>query len=222
MTYREVLELFKHPYADQTGEESVDFPWSDQAIINYLLILKSAYLTDLIKSGEDVDHLTYISICMELEDASPRECPCAPPSGCIWVKTVKKAPRFLDKIRITTIDGNVEYDFVEWNKVSTKTHSRIKSIASKNTYYTTKNGHIFLPLDIFKKTINITGISEDNYLSLVASCNITPEQLCNPLDTEFGVSSEDLDIILQKAWRLIPSVRGMAAIDLMNNDTANQ
>ena len=220
MTYKEVIELYKHAYADQTGEESVDFPWSDQAILNYLLILKNAHLTDLIKSGQDIDSLSYISVCMDLEEADVRDCPCAPPSGCIWVKTRNKAPRFIDKIRVTNIGGNSEYNFVEWDKVKTKTTSRINSIKSSSDYYTTKNGFIYLPLDIFKKTINITGISEDNYLTLVASCNITPEQLCNPLDTDFGVSSKDLDMILQKAWRLIPSVRGMAAIDLMNNDSA--
>lgn len=221
MTYKEVAELFKHAYADQTGQESVDFPWSDQAIINYLLILKNTWFTDLIKSGNDIDPLSYLSICMELEEVDSRDCPCAPPSGCIWVRTKNKVPRFVDKARVSTIDGE-EYNFVEWDKVKTKTNSRIKSISTSGKYYTSKNGHIYLPLDIFKKTINITGVSEDNYLTLISSCNITPEQLCNPLDTEFGTSSEDLDMILQKAWRLIPSVRGMAAIDLMNNDTANQ
>ncbi len=218
MTNIEVVDLFKHSFADRTGKEPSTFAWSNQAILAYLLNIKAFFIKDMVKKGIELTSQNYLTLCIELEDADVNDCPCAPPSGCIWKRSIKKLPKSLTSNRITTLTGGEEYSFTEWDKAKNKRNSRVPSIRKNDFFYTIKNSHLYLPLDLDTKVINSTAIYENNYEAILASCQVTPNIICNPFNVEFGGDYDEIQAILERAWRILPSVRGLAAIDVINND----
>jgi len=218
MTNREIIDLFKRPYGDKTGTEPSTFPWSDEAILDYLLNIRAFYIKDLIKKGTYISPQNFLTICFNLEEVDVNDCPCAPPSGCTWKKTIKKLPASLTPPRVYTLDGTDEFSFIEWNKVASKKDSRIPSIKSNTFFYTVKNEYLYLPLDPFLEALSATAVYTNNYEALINSCQVTESILCKPFDAEFGPDLDTNQAILERAWRVLPSVRGMAALDILNND----
>ncbi len=221
MLYKEVIDLYKHPVADRTGFDSSSRTWSDQYILKYLLITRASLIMEYKRLGLFIPQENYMNLCLSLEDADPVDCPCAPPSNCVWKKTVQKLPRgILDPI-VTNISGTVPYIFTNFDKLKSVRESRVPAVKGTKIY-TIKNGYLYLPEDINLKAISIQNVFEDNYEALKASCNITIDILCNPLKTEFSTDFIMVDNILKRVWSILPQIRGAAPIDQVNNENSIQ
>jgi len=221
MLYKEVIDLYKHPVTDMTGFESSSKTWSDQYILTYLLLTRASLIMEYKRVGFAVPQENYLNLCLSLEDADPIDCPCAPPSNCVWKKTVHKLPRgILDPI-VTNLSGSDPYVFTNFDKLRSVRESRVPAV--KNTkIYTIKNGYLLIPEDINLKVISIQNVFEDNYEALKVSCNITKDILCNPLNTDFSTDFLLVDNILKKVWGILPQLRGVAPIDQVNNENSIQ
>lgn len=221
MTYKEIIDLYKHPIADRTGFDSSSKTWSDQYILKYILLVRSTIIQEYKRVGMFIAPENYLTLCIELEDADPVECPCAPPSNCVWKRSVKKIPRgILDPI-VTDISGAVPYNFTNFDKLKSVTKSRVPAVRDTKIY-TIKNEHLIVPIDVNLKAISLHNVFEDNYEALKASCNITKEILCNPLKTDFTTDYLIVESILKKAWTILPQIRAGAPIDMVNNENSVQ
>lgn len=221
MTYKEIIDLYKHPVADRTGFDSSSKTWSDQYILKYILLVRSTIIQEYKRVGMFIAPENYLTLCIELEDADPVECPCAPPSNCVWKRSVKKIPRgILDPI-VTDISGAVPYNFTNFDKLKSVTKSRVPAVRDTKIY-TIKNEHLIVPIDVNLKAISLHNVFEDNYEAINLSCNSTTESKCKPLSTEFSTDASLIENIIKRVWGILPQLRGMAPIDQINNENSVQ
>lgn len=219
MNYKEAADTYLHPIADKTGFRSINFPWSVQYILKYMLIVRTAILKEMQRMGKEIPKENYQTFCFKMEEAEKVDCPCASPNNCIWMKSVNKLPLAIGGPLVTNIAGDVVYSYESWESLKNSTKSRIPAIKNSNKVYTIKNGHIILPLDVNTKVISVSGLFEDPYEAQSASCNADANSKCNPLSAEFTADSDLMNNILMRTWQTLPNIRNGAAIDIINNDT---
>lgn len=219
MTYKEVIDTYLHPLADKSGFRSVNYPWSDEFLIKYLLIARTTVLKEKIDLGIEIPKENYQTFCLELQEASKADCPCAAPKNCVWMKSINKVPRYIKDILVTNINGDYIYSYESWQSLERSYKSRVPSVR-ESKLYTIKNGHIILPMEIFIKNITVTGLFEDPYLALISSCNSTPATQCNPLSAGWATDLDTTNVVLTRVSQILPNLRNTGGIDILNNDNS--
>lgn len=169
--------------------------------------------------------------CFPMQRADQSECPSLPPSGCIWLKSKKALPKTLKMLSVTTPNGSIKFDPVEWgNYKYTKTSGRIPTTDTTNRYYTLKNTSKGVYLYIYTETekqemlksITVGMISENPQEALACDdCSDTQSTECNPLDVDFYTCAEVRDLIFKTTWQTLASLRSSAIVDERNDDRSD-
>lgn len=226
-TYRDTVEYYKHPPMDVSGYESDDLGWADLMIIQHILDVRTTELKRQDRIGFDLDkHNQQTLPCIKLEEVDKVDNPCAPPTGCIWLKSTEVLPRMIKMISVTSIDGNINFNSVDWTKFKYKKSSRIKSNKSKK-YYTTKDTgdgtFLYVLNDEFIKAISLTSIFEDPYAAVsYPNCGVVnTEAVCNPWSTDMKTDRSTFATVMSLSWSLLPNVRAGAGSDIYNDSTDN-
>lgn len=228
MTNREIIERVHSEY--QKGAPSDNSRLSYRHIYSKLSSIRSQLLQQLaskrkILSERNIEYLE----CIQLEQAEPYDCPCAPPSGCVILKSKCKIPRpittkYGDYIQgVTSIDGSDVYSKTSWvakakkkgNKYTTKT----KDFFFKNDYL-----YITTPSagDLTTTVVTVSGIFTD---STDFNCDYCKE--CNEenliidctsnLDKEFRIDPElEFALVEMTVKSLLEKFR-LPGTDLLNN-----
>ena len=231
-THRELVQLFRHYPVDNTGYIPDEDPYSDLALIDILhhhraTVLKLAINKGDILSEQNIQTLGCVDIC----ELDRQECPCAPASGCYWLKTECVVPR---EIQIVSVTGTVangdnpRFSFIKWDRFQYIPKSRSNSVR-KGRYYTLrttedKKTFMYLYGDRFLKNISISGIFENPIEA--AQFPICGEQqfqaLCFPLDVDFYADGNYRNQIINLTWQEILPLRGIAITDTRSDDHAMQ
>lgn len=226
-TYKQAVEYFKHPPLDASGYVSDDIGWSDRMMLDHILDVRSAEVKKADRLKEPIDSFNIQTLsCIELEEADPVDCPCAPPSGCFWQKSKTALPRMLYKVSLTTINGRDSIGYVDWTDIENKTKSRIKSNRKKR-YYTTRDSgdgtFLYILNDDFLKAVALSAVFEDPYCAAAfPKCGEdNTEVICNPWDADIKTDRSMFDRIMRIAWSTLMPVRSGAAFDWSNDSTDN-
>lgn len=231
-THRHAIEEWKHFPIDKSGYESDENQFSNKAIVRQLLSARSVLIQEALKSGK---HLTEFMVqtlpCIEVEEMDRNECPCAPASGCYWLKAKVRLPKFCKIVSVTGIVANAEnprFSFIKWDRFQYIPDSRIES-NKRGRYWTIRDNDqgegptLYLYGDRFLKTVAISGIFEDPMeAAAFPSCgkeNIDAK--CNPLDVDFHTDAWMRDSLFTLTWQRLLPVRQSAPHDRVNDDTSS-
>jgi hypothetical protein len=226
-SYRDSVEYFKHVPLDSSGYQSDDLGWSDRVIVEHLLDVRTSEIKQRQLVGIPIDkHNEQTLPCIELEEVDAVDCPCPPPSGCIWLKSNDILPRMISLTSVSSIDGSINFNPVDWTKLKYKVNSRIKS-NQKKKYYTTRDTgegtYLYILNDDFLKAVSLTAIFEDPYCAFsFPKCgeqNI--EALCNPWNVDIKTDRSIFEAIIRKAWQILLSIRSAAGSDTYNDSQDN-
>jgi hypothetical protein len=171
--------------------------------------------------------------CIELRKADVVECPCAPPSGCYFLKSLHPIPKMLDgtPLAVTTLapdckncDGVVrEFDYVRWYNMQYKLSGR----GPLGLYYTMKDIDTDSHLYVFVtdrypelKAISVAGVFKDPLEVLAFPvCGQEAAPLCNLLDQEFIMEQELQAQVFEYVFQALGSFKGLSTgSDILNND----
>lgn len=231
LTYREVVQNWKHYIADRSGFESRSNGWSDKALLEQFLLIRSTILKQLMVSGAEIGEQSIQNLpCVKLDEAPISTCPCAPASGCTWYRSINTIPKYLKLISINTIDGGEGFSFVEWDKIKYRTkYSRSKK-ATKN-FYTIRTidgeSYLYIMSDRMLQLVSLTAIFEDPYCPIeFPKCAEEPTstdltKICNPWDTPFLMDSALISQVFTIAWQTLPQLRATAGPDMFNDMVDN-
>ena len=129
MTWLKFIYDFLHFAESKGGYRSDDTPYSDQAILNYLIPARS---TILKKIKDYSDNMFQVLPCIELEEADQELCPKSAMTGCIWLRSVKPVPNTLKVSNLS----NPNYDNIDYRRLDKlNSTSRLPS-ANTSDYYT--------------------------------------------------------------------------------------
>ena len=222
-TARQAIDTFLTTYnLDSFVSDDTDF--SEYYLYDRLLASRSAVVEQLISRGEDIpEDMVQVLPCVEFIEVDRQECPCAPASGCFWMKTLEPLPETIHIRSVTDTLANKMFEFVRWDLFRFKLSSRIPA-HRKGAYYTkrdTGNGtYLYLYNDRFLEVGSVSAFFEVPADALAfPSCNgVNLEAKCRPYDQNWYVSRKYQNLIFDVTYQDILSKRAVGAVDNYNSD----
>ncbi len=221
-TYRQVAQSVRQAVADKGGI-SDDNSTSTRYILFNLLRFRAMLLAEKIKSRAHISKFNYQTIpCIPLEEVDVVECPCAPKSGCTFLKGKVNLPVLINGFKsVASMTGSISYTYVEWDKFRHKLNSRIKANQTA-AYYTYKTGpdgtFIYVYNDIHKEFLTVTGIF-DNVIDvqLFPGCDGAVDNCKRPLDLAFIFEPALFPLLQELVLRKVFGI-SIKARDEISND----
>ena len=172
-TYRDLCYDLKSGL-DRQGFPSSSSRFSEKQIYDSLLDSRTTFLkrTKIARRGIGQENVQTIS-CVKLEEADTNICPCNPPTGCKWLKSVKPIPKSIMLFGVTNTNASFQADFAEWTKFKNKLYARSnKEYTRYFTILETGEGpYLYLYNDDFLDSVSITGLWENpNHAAVYNTC----------------------------------------------------
>lgn len=220
MTIREITSKFQH-YIEQRGKISDDLSLSRRLILCYLNMAKVKLISEKKRSLDSIYNNSTYAVPLEKVDRS--DWPCIPESGCMWLKSKCEIPRTIKSrhIKVNTVLGQEEYNFVKWSNIKWKLES---SLPFKKLFFSLRtegeSTYLYIHCNENLKAVLVTGFfSDDTELRV---CCGKDEPCPVLLDNEFNIDPELLsplfDMVAErwyKQWNLLRE-------DMFNNDGNDQ
>jgi hypothetical protein len=220
LTNREVIANFRDWAADGSSLLSQSNFVFQRIVLNHLLNFRATILSVKPNSGDNsYRKARQTTPCILLEKVDMSECPCAPLSGCEWLRTTQRIPETIGEVMsVTSVDGSIDYDYRNWDDVRNKFQSRHAAIRNSATF-SEKDGYIYVHNDIHKKAIKVTALFHDpKKIQLMPDCDGTIVNSCKSyLDLEFPFDPEQYPILFQSVSQFLLSTK-TAPSDVINND----
>jgi hypothetical protein len=220
---REIVSLFREWAGDSSTMISQTSNFSTRLILRYLIMARATLLNQNLLRGANPDRYTIQTIgCIPLEEIDLIECPCAPASGCTWLRTQYKVPVPIGSfVNVVSIDGTIHYDYTNWSDVKYKFYSRIKGERDSPTY-TVKDGYIYVHNDIHKKSLTVSGVfSDPRAPQLIDACNSRYDNCTSPLDLEFPMNVDMHSVLFETTWRTLINVKQSSNTDVRIDSQQN-
>ena len=221
MIIRDLEQRFRSLVLDYDGYTADDNTISARSIYQMLLQARSRYYKQKKQNRQRFSPISIQPLdCVKLVSTDRSECPSTPISGCTWQKSVKALPTPIEIVTVTDDTGEVQFEFIPWNKCKSISTKRIKS-ARKGKYFTlkqTKSGlGLFVMNDLFLENVSVGMIAEDP-LEAINFCDPTAE--CEPLEQEFHTTESEIEVILKLAVDMYVRLAQLrqANRDEQNND----
>lgn len=238
-TIREAVEAFRGHFEDLSGRPSDDFAYPPKLIYYYLNLYRNAvtYEDRMRKSISNLDESIVGTLpCVELTKVDIVECPCAPASGCKFLKSKFRIPKLLDGLPLAVVtlasecdncDPEIqEFTYVPWSNFQYKLTSRL-SAQRTGLYYTMKNIDSEYHLYIYTnskykdlKAVTLRGIFKNPIeVAEFPICNEVEKIVCNPMDLPFTIEDELQPIVYDKVFAMLVKLKqATPTSDVLNND----
>lgn len=220
-TAREFLSTFESFCYDRAGASPADVGIVNAAVYEALLSARAS----LIRAEKDrtsVNEYVLQNIgCLEMEEVTTEECPCAPPSGCTWFRTVRPIPLPVDELHsVTSIGGNLQklkhYTFRAWHLIKFSLYARSEAERTRG-YYSIKNNYLYLTSP-HVKAVSISGIFYDPVETQRHPQCGKPFSTCSPfLDYSIYVDPSHTEALLANTYQLIRGLMGQTPFDNKND-----
>ena len=216
-TVRAVIDAFRFFIEDKKGRPNRDRHYPTKLLYYYIRMhVNNALTSDRYKKfNAGLNQNLKITIpCVELMEMDiVSDCPCAPHSGCTWMRSRHPIPELLKgKLEfVGTLNGKHKFDFKKWSNYQITQNSRMVQQRNALTHTTRKIGsdtflYIYNNSEITKSgmlsNVTIEGVFKDPLaVKCFPQCGKTlAEAECGILDTEFNIPDELEAIIFQNAF----------------------
>lgn len=238
-TIRANVDAFRLYLEDRTGRPSNEMVYPPKLIYFYLRMFGDQATYEYLKDDTNTDEdFTSVLSCVELEKIDVVECPCAPSSGCTWLRSVHPLPKMIDgKPKSVTLikpkgskatNSNFIFDFIDWERFPDMLKGRNQA-QSKQLYYTlltttgTKSQHLYIYTNSeFSnlKAVRVSAIFRDHleYCEF-PQCGGSIINTCNPLDEEFVINKNIKARVFDLTYNALRKVKVLSpGADVINND----
>lgn len=204
VSIREVVQTLIHLLSEK-GPIAQENTWSQEHLYRILLRFRARILSEKIRQrGYSLSQYNYQTLpCVKIDTLDAAEDEFLPFSTSTVQRTLYPIPTPILIKSITSVAGNINYDFIEWERFEDIKNSRFKA-ERKRAYYSIKNtgegSHIYLYNDENKEVLSITAIFEDPLLVYnFPDCNNNKKECFTPLDQEFILDPDLLPIVYELA-----------------------
>lgn len=237
-TIRHAVDAFRLFMEDVSGRPSSSVKYPPKLIYYFLKMYRNkvSYEDRLAKSMSNVDVNIELTLpCVELIKVDQVECPCAPASGCFFLKSRHPLPKMINGIpdSVTLVKKNKHqknygvFTFVDWYNFEDKINSRIKAQATQ-PYYTVKNinsnRHLYIYANneeyLNLKSVAVTAIFNDPLeVAQFPTCGEKEKYICSPMDEEFVIEDEIQSKVFELTYQVLSGFRGLPmGVDILNNN----
>ena len=217
MTINEIISRVRALYGKGTASD--DIRLSDRLIYEKMCSSRALFIKrEIDKKRQVSDWIVQTIGCLELQDALPNECPCAPSPGCKILRSKKKIPKPVQSVigaeleSVSNQDGSVMYSKTDWVKKKYKSGDKY---TSGNPDYFIKDGYLFITTNSLLQYISISGVFEDPLEPLEVNACLTG--CIYPHDEEFPIDAHLLDAVVQGAVQELIGMFKTMPVDNTNN-----
>lgn len=227
---RAVINAFSHAVEEKTGRPFSTFKWPSSLIYYHLINNRAAIYYETRKANKlegNFEDYSEVLPCVEMVKVDIVECPCAPKSGCYFMKSAEPLPGFIQgsPTVVTSLTSMRKYSFVEWSSFAQKINSRFES-TNKELFFTTKSikekRHLYTYIadDTEAISVQVAGIPIDPIeMFLYPVCGEKKKDLCNILDLKFTIEKRLATGLFDMTYNsLIARNNGTQIGDNTNND----
>ena len=225
MTVGETIQGFRG-WLDNSGHTSNESNWSPELIYQHMLKYRAAFIHAKLYQGREVGYENYKIIpCINLVKVDRNECPCAPRSGCSFRKTEIPIIRNIFITSVSSLLGEIKYEYVQWDRFEDKLNHRLKSLASE-PYYTYKtigdSTYHYLYNDNHKKHLTYTMIPYDPIeYAMMRDCEGNSNQCVDAYDVRFPMDADMEAQLFMETYNSLVVPRPQEA-DVFNNGMKDQ
>lgn len=225
-TTREVIAQYESWSSDLTGLSVADAEWFPAAIYEQFIAARATdILEELLKDASTPNKFVQQTIgCVALERVRVEECPCAPPSGCTWLRTTLPIPVVIgDIISVSGIGGNLEmlqsYTYRDWQTVKFSLESRLPAERTRG-YFCIRNNYLYV-IQKTSPTLKALAIAALFYdpveVQRFPQCSLTFDR-CKPfLDYPLYIDPAKYQKLLASTFQLATGMKRGALLDTTNN-----
>lgn len=223
-TNRKAIAQVRDLIADLDGKIATSSAWSPKLILDRLYKNRAAILQQKIEAGKEISQHNIQTIPqIQLSKVDKNDhVPCAPPTNCIWARTKLCIPPYLKIISVTSIDGSIKYDPINWTNVKYLQYSFFPG-ESKRPKYTMKTVgdevSLYLLNDKHKKFVTVTGIFTDpRQVQIFPDCEGNYPICVNMLNLPFVIDPDLESLVFDSTINSLKAGRAGAAYDIYDNE----
>lgn len=229
VTGRELVDQYRTWLGDKSGKIKVDNSWSPRAILFSLLQFRNQVIRAELQTNPNTYRYMRQTIpCIPLETVDHNECPCAPATGCTWLRTKYPIPHPIGKlISVTGIatkpNDFIKYDYIQWEWIEKRLQSWLKP-ERERPYYCIRNGYIYLHNDDHKKALSVTGVFANPIdVFTFPDCEGKVDGCTPHLDYPFLIDPTTQSTIFNLAAQsMIGYQQSVGNFDIINNERGDQ
>lgn len=224
---RNITEGFKFFLEGKTMRPSDDIVIPNKLIYHYLQVYKRRLVEEagMLNKFNMHEELIKVLPCVSLREVDLVECPCAPASGCVFMKSTNPIPQFQTglPVSVNDVSGGTEFTYVPWHDFKLKLHSRIPA-QRKAPYYTTKTINNEVYLYVYNrqgmKAVSVTGVPEDEIkFAEFPLCGEEDKYYCDVLGTEYHIPAELESALYERVYNTMRAMKALSPLgDILNND----
>lgn len=231
-TIRGVISAFSHSVEQRTGRPFIEFRWPNRLVYYHIVNQRADIYYQSRKQNEFEnnyeDYSEYIS-CVEMQEIDIVECPCAPASGCTFMKSKEPLPTFLKgtPILVTKLTGDEKYNHVDWSMFKHRINSRFAA-SSQELFFTTKTIddkrwlYTYITRDEKVKSVSISGVPIDPMeMALFPICGEPKPDMCDILDLPFRIEKRLINTIFSSVFEKLIGLNNATRIGDTKNDDRN-
>lgn len=229
-TIREVIAGLAHDVEEKTGRPFIDFKWPNRLIYFHLINQRADIYYQTRRQNQvegNYEDYTEVLPCVEMREVDIVECPCAPASGCTFMKVVKPLPKFVGgrPAAVTTLTGFDRYNYVEWTMFKFRINNR-NAVLNKSFLYTiqTINNetwlYTYITNDVKARAVKVAGVPIDPMeVVMYPVCGKEPPDMCNLLDYKFIIEKRLMSVLYDATFKkLVAFNNGTRIGDTKNDD----
>jgi len=229
-TIRDVIASFSQSVEEKTGRPFADFKWPPRLIYFHLTNMRHEIIYQTRRQNQmegNYEDYTEVLPCVLMKEVDIVECPCAPASGCTFMKVVKPLPKFLGgrPSLVTTLTGFEKYDYVEWSMFKYRVNNRIEAL-NKNFLFTQQTIdnvdwiYTYNNTDIKARSVKIAGVPIDPMeIAFYPRCGKKAPDMCDLLNMKFIIEKRLINPLYDGTFnKLIRYNSGTRIGDTKNDD----
>lgn len=176
-----------------------------------MLKYRAKFIMDKLRAGMEISYENYRVKCVNIAKTDRHDVPCVPASGCTFMKTKIPIIRNLYISSVSTLKGEIKYEYIQWDRFEDKLNHRIPSVA-KDAYYTYKSigdeTFHYLYNDKHKKTLTYTFIPYDPIeYALMPDCNGYVNKCLNAYEVAFPLDPDLEAVLFQETFKSLVQPR---------------
>jgi hypothetical protein len=154
MTNREVINRVTFPW--NNGVPSDDSRLRNRQVYSELKSARVLLMLRRYKNRTPSEYSLYTIPCVELIEAPIHECPCAPATGCLFLRSKYPLPEpmFEFYTSVTTLDGSEEFSPTTWMRKRVKQHNKY---TAKTPDYFIRNNYLYI---MFREKLKYVAVSD--------------------------------------------------------------
>lgn len=231
---RDILASFSHAVEERTGRPMIDFKWPNKLIYFHLINQRANLMYEVRKQNKLENHFedyTEVIPCVSMHevDMANDDCPCAPASGCTFMKSVHPLPAMVGNKpeSVANLTGFTRYDFVPWEHFKHRVSHRFSAM-SEGPFYTLKTIenkrwlYTYITDDTKARKVSVSGLFVDpmEVFFFEGGCQ-PPREICDVLDLEFIIEKRLINLLFSATFQKLVQINSATRLGDTKADDRN-